>query len=443
MVTLGAALYALGGGTPVKQALSSEAAGVAAVRAINDDLNQVFAPGVDLVVGDPQKAYQLLTAAWEQVATAKAANVPDATLDPLRARRLPGSTGCTTSSGRGGTDPLDRRAKGPLDIGAMILGPQGVPFILDRSTASVYRVDLRTKKATVVYRSKTHAAGAIEGVPRLITTAARDLVIIDTKNVVWRWRPADQSGQGTTTRIPVQARPAGATTSWRSGRSSSSRAPALYNLYVVDPSAQNILAYSPDRDGSGFHSAAQQRLTVARDVLEDDRPADRRRHLAGRRWDDRALVGGASEGLDDPATRGGDLCAAGRPPAPGRALLHLIASASDKRAGLLYAWDKVNGRVVAFRQGQGTFRRAVPPRRRQPGLRRRPGHVCGPPGRLGRIDDAHLGDERLGAVGGARGGFRTSLRPGRLRRREPPASPGPKTVHASLAAGTAKASRAP
>ena len=40
----------------------------------------------------------------------------------------------------------------------------------------------------------------------------------------------------------------------------------LYNLYIVDPSEQNILAYTPARDGSGFPVNPQNRLTVARDV---------------------------------------------------------------------------------------------------------------------------------------------------------------------------------
>jgi hypothetical protein len=32
-----------------------------------------------------------------------------------------------------------------------------------------------------------------------------------------------------------------------------------------------------------------------------------------------------------------------------------IASASDKRTGLIYGWDKVNGRVVAWDKAKGTF----------------------------------------------------------------------------------------
>ena len=40
----------------------------------------------------------------------------------------------------------------------------------------------------------------------------------------------------------------------------------LYNLYVVDPSEQQIRAYSPAADGSGFPAKPTQWLATARDV---------------------------------------------------------------------------------------------------------------------------------------------------------------------------------
>ena len=54
----------------------------------------------------------------------------------------------------------------------MILGPDGVPYVLDKATASVYRIDLRTKKATSSSARRRKAAGEIEGVPKLLATAA-------------------------------------------------------------------------------------------------------------------------------------------------------------------------------------------------------------------------------------------------------------------------------
>jgi len=364
MVTLGTALYALGGGGPGTKALSSAAAGEAAIEAINANLNQVFGPnGVDLVDGDPQKAFQLLSAAWDQIGTATAANVPAATLDPLRAKAL------------GGLDRLFKvvpvapatilstaGAKAPLDISAMIVGPQGVPFILDKATASVYRVDLRTKRATVVFRWKDHKAGGIVGIPKLITTAGRDLVMIDNKNVVWRWRPADQSGRGTPTIIPVTGSPGWGDDIVAAGTFLKQQNTNLYNLYIVDPSEQNILAYSPDRDGSGFHSAGQPRLTVARDVSKVTELLIDGDIFAADGGTIIRYVGGKSEGwsIQAPGTTSfapqGDILLRSAP------YYTLIASASptaptggDKRTGLLYAWDRANARVVAFDKARGTY----------------------------------------------------------------------------------------
>jgi hypothetical protein len=356
MVTLGTALYAFGGGGGGTTALSSVAAGEAALRTINSNLDQVIGPGVDLVEGDPPKAYQLLSAAWDGIETAQAANVPASTLDPLKAKTVANldrlfrvvpvaaATLLTTAS-----------AKTPLDIQAMILGPQGVPFVLDKATSSVYRVDLRTKKAVVVYRAKERAKGKVKGIPRHITTASRDLVIVDDKNVVWRWRPSDELGHGTTTLIDVIGSAGWGDDITAVGTFLRSTTEILYNLYVVDPSEQNILAYSSARDGSGFPSPPQQRLAVARDLSKvTDLLIDGDIFVADGGGISR-FVGGKSEGWDiQPAgatgfAPGGDTLLR---PTPNYTL---IASATEKRVGRLYAWDAANARVVAFDKARGTY----------------------------------------------------------------------------------------
>jgi len=277
--------------------------------------------------------------------------VPAATLDPLRARTVAGldrlfrvvPVGAATILTTAGT-------KTPLDIQAMVLGPQGVPFVLDKTTASVYRVDLRTKKAVVVYRWKEKAQGKTKGVPKLITTAARDL-----KNVVWRWRPSDALGHGTTTLVKVAGAAGWGDDIAAVGTFVRSATEGLYNLYVVDPSEQNILAYSAARDGSGFPSSPQPRLSVARDLSKvSDLLIDGDIFVA----DNGAIVrfvGGKSEGwqIQAPGTASfapqGDLLLRSAP------VYTIIASATEKRVGRLYAWDQANARVVAFDKAKGTF----------------------------------------------------------------------------------------
>jgi hypothetical protein len=353
---LGTFAFAFGGGGGSKTALSSVAAGEAALRTINESLDQVFAPGVNLVEGDPQKAYQLLSAAWTALDTARTTSVPESTLAPLRAKATAGLDQLFRVKSVAPVRILSTAtAKTPFDIGALIRGPQGAPFVLDKATASVYRIDPTTKKAVVVYRSKKREAGATEGVPKLITTASRDLVVIDTKNVVWRWRPKDTAGAGTTTRIRVEG-----AAGWGDDLTAVATflrytSSGLYNLYVVDPSEQNILAYAPSIDGSGFPVAGQPWLSVARDVsgirqllidgdiyaLDDGSII---RYVSGRTDGWTYQPPGAATFAPD-----GDVLLRSTP------RYRFIASASEKRTGRIYAWDEANARVVAFDKARGTF----------------------------------------------------------------------------------------
>src|SRR3954469_1487665 len=90
MVTLGTALWAMGGGGGSPQALSSAAAGEDALRKINANLGQVFGPRIDLVRDDPSKAYQYLSQTWDELKVATEAKLPEVTLGPLRATTLDG-----------------------------------------------------------------------------------------------------------------------------------------------------------------------------------------------------------------------------------------------------------------------------------------------------------------------------------------------------------------
>jgi len=353
---LAGVVYTIGGGGGVGP-LASVTAAEAALRTIRANLGEVFAPGVDLVVGDPSKAMHLLTAAYQAVEDADAAKVPAATLDPLRLQVVGGLDRLFHVVPVGAASVVSfAGSKTPFDVQSMILGPDGVPYVLDKATSSVYRVDLRTKRATLVFRQKTRATdGTVEGIPTLITTGARDLVIVDDKSVVFRWRAADTKGKGTTTRVRV----AGAA-SWGDdiaaiGTFVRDQPNGLYNLYLVDPSKQNIEYYTPARDGSGFPVNAQGWLTVNRDVSKvTDLLIDGDLFLADGGSIAR-YVGGTSAGWDtQPAgytadTPDGDTLLRSAPN------YTRIASASDKRTGVLYAWDQANARVVAFDKAKGTF----------------------------------------------------------------------------------------
>src|SRR5690606_18611142 len=137
----------------------------------------------------------------------------------------------------------------PISLAAMIEGPDGSPYVLDTGTASVFRIDLARSAAQLIYRAGTQAAGGVEGAPRFLARGGPDLLILDDQNVLWRWRPADDAGAGTITRVRVND-----SASWGDdirgiGTFLRNADAGLYNLYVIDPSAEQILAYAPAADG--------------------------------------------------------------------------------------------------------------------------------------------------------------------------------------------------
>ena len=205
-----------------------------------------------------------------------------------------------------------------------------------------------TRASDALYACSTRASAApfCAGVPKLLTSGGRDLVIVDAKNVLWRWRASDKKGNGTTTRPKI-----GGSAQWGDDLTAigtfAKASTGFYNLYLVDPSERNIRSYAPLADGTGFSPGSVAWLAVERDVskmtalfIDGDVFAT----------DDGNLLrfsNGKSEGWDVAA--------------PGDTLLRsaprysLITSTPDKRQGLIYAYDKANSRVVAIDKAKGSF----------------------------------------------------------------------------------------
>ncbi|HXG39834.1 MAG TPA: hypothetical protein VNJ28_02735, partial [Candidatus Limnocylindrales bacterium] len=266
---LGFAVYvAGGGGERPRTELTSLTVGQAALARAEEALGRVFAPGVDLVRDDPVKAEELLVEAYEALGEAAEAGIPARTIGPLRERVV------------GGLDALYRvvpvaarpvftfeAAEPPPDLDAIVVGPDGAPYVLDRGSRTVYRVDLAEGTASAILRAGQTAAGAEAAEPRFLTVAGPDVLILDERNTLWRWRPADRTGRGTLRRIRVTG-----AAEWgddvRGIGTYCRNAPDcdLYNLYVIDPSERQILAYSPAADGSGYPARPTGRLATAQAV---------------------------------------------------------------------------------------------------------------------------------------------------------------------------------
>jgi hypothetical protein len=347
---LGLAVYVFGGNGTPEAAISSVTAGQRAIDTATADLAKVTGPGIDLVADDPQQALQLLTDAYNQLDAATAASVSDAVVTPLRQRTLAGLDRLygvvpVKSSTLFTFKPADGAA--PIDLRMMVRGPDGVPYVIDRSTKSVYRVDLKTRKATVVARSGQKATGGTVSTPRYLAVGGPDLLILDAKNQLWRWRPADTKGRGTLTRVNVKG-----STSWGNDVTGIAtflrdESRGLYNLYVVDPSEQQIEAYSPAADGSGFPNAPTAWLATARDVssmtslyVDGDIFASDGGTLV-------RFFSGKNDGWDASA--------------PNDTLLRLaptysiVASGTERRTGDLYAFDRPNQRIVAVGKADGAY----------------------------------------------------------------------------------------
>ncbi len=344
---LGLAVYAAGGGGP-REAVSSLTAGQEALNAARAAIDTVWAPGVDLVTGDPRRAKELLTTAYDQLAAAERAGIPAATTGPLRQRVVEGldrlfgvvPVASTTLFSFAG-------AETPVDLRGLVLGPDGAPFVLDRATKSVYRIDVAAQKATAILREGTKASGATAAEPRFLFVGGPDVLVLDAANQLWRWRPANTSGKGTLARIRVKDAASWGDDIRAIGTYVRNASLGLYNLYVVDPSARQILTYSPAADGSGFPADPTGRLATERDVsafeglyidgdifVTDDGVIER-------------FVSGRSGGWDaelppDELLR----------PAPH---YRLLASASPRRLGRLYAYDARNGRIVAYDKATGSY----------------------------------------------------------------------------------------
>ncbi len=344
---LGLGVFLFAGREPTGPVIASLTTGQRALEAARTALDRVSGPGIDLVADAPETALELLGQALEDLAAAEAAGIARATTDPLRERAVAGLDRLYGVVDVGAASTFTFPDDPAVDLAALIRGPDGAPYVLDRAGAAVFRIDLAERTAVAIFREGAKAAGAVEAAPRFITVGGPDLLIVDASNAVWRWRPADAHGTGTTTLVRVQGAAEWGDDIRAVGTFLRDADTGLYNFYVVDPSAQQILAYAPAADGSGFPAAPSGRLATARPV---DAVTDL--FIDGDIWvaDGGTIVrfaGGKAEGWT--AAEPGDVALR---PAPS---YRRITSGGARREGRLYAWDPVSERVIALRKSDGSF----------------------------------------------------------------------------------------
>ena len=126
----------------------------------------------------------------------------------------------------------------------------------------------------------------------------------------------------------------------------------LYNLYVVDPSEQQIRAYPPASDGGGFPAKSSAWLATARAVDK----------MTSMYIDGDIYI--TENGVLDRYTSGkSDAWEAGT---PGDELLRptssevLVTGSGGRNEGRVYTFDRSNDRVLAYDKRDRRLRRAVP-----------------------------------------------------------------------------------
>ena len=184
------------------------------------------------------------------------------------------------------------------------LGPDKAPYVLDAATHAVYRIDLKGGKAAPVARAGQSVGGVKVGRAAVHRAGRPGPARSSTRRT--------RSGAGDRPTRPARGRwpgsrsrnrRAGATTSGRSGRSCRNADQGLYNLYVVDPSAKQILVYTPAFDGSRLPGRPER--LAGRTPGRRDRRVDghRRRHLPVPVGHDQSLRPRRQHRLEAGATR--------------------------------------------------------------------------------------------------------------------------------------------
>jgi hypothetical protein len=338
------------GGQRQQQAISSVNAGRDAIDKAKADLALVVGPGIDLITDDRGEALRLLTEAYQQLDKAKAARISDREIDPVRSDVVAGLDRLfgvveVTSSDVFTFKPASGAA--PFDLRSLVLGPDSVPYVIDKASKTVFRIDLKRKRAVAIARVGRAVGGTRMAEPKFLAVGSRDLLILDAKNVLWRWRASNDAGKGTMNRVPVNG-----STGWGDdiraiGTYVRPNTRGLYNLYVVDPSEQQIRTYPPASDGGGFPARFSPWLATARAV--DNVTSiyiDGDMYIADGGVLARYTAG--QSGDWKPGTPGDDLLR--EPPAS-----TIVTGTGERHEGRVYAYDPGNARILAYEKSGGKF----------------------------------------------------------------------------------------
>jgi len=334
----GATALVLNGATPQ---LNAAARAREALRSAEIGINEALDPQTNLLVNDPTRVKKLLLAAVTNLDLAEAGGGLLAQIAPLRIQATKTLNAVFLVSTSTPKVLFDFQAAGAtVEIQDITQGPDGLPYAIDKVTGAVYRIDAVSGRATVIYQPGFDLYGTRTGRALLLASAGPDLLVFDASSNLWRWRPSDATGKGTLVKLRVRDGELwGSDVKAIIGFAADSGT-GLYRLYVVDPSARQILRYQPAPDGTGYPAAPTAYLInptslgfITGIAIDGDVYITSGGML-------RRYSGGAPDDWR-PAEIGDKLL---------RPLLTptLVISAGASRTGILYAWDSSAHRLIAY-----------------------------------------------------------------------------------------------
>jgi hypothetical protein len=316
------------------------------------DLDAVSGHGRDLLSSDPATAAGYLTDAYKELQIAQQNGYQPALIaDPLAqvVAGLDRYYNVTT------IQPQTVLSFGTDDLEGVVLGPDGAAYVLDNTVNTVYWVNLQTgaKVPVVAANQEPLGGGAVAGNPRLLATGGQDVLILDSFNNLWRWRPAqgNNTGRGSLIKVNIPDNANWGIGARAIGTFIVNPQIGQYNIYIVVPSAHQILKYPPATDNSGYPAAGRANyLSVAQDVSTvDDMYVDGKVYLVDKGQITQYVLGQAIHGWSpDPPP---DTLI--RPKAPYYTKLTADNPAQDQ--GTFYAYDGLNRRIVAFEKSDGSI----------------------------------------------------------------------------------------
>ena len=351
---VGTSMWFLSGanhGTPVDVQLQ----GQHAMQKAKDDVSAVYGNGIDLMTSDPKTAYQYLTDAYKEIQVALKDGYANnsqtqADVDAAEASIMKGLNQYYNVTI---VAPQVVTTFASDDLGGVVLGPDGGAYLLDNTINYVYRVNLQTGAQLPVLRVNQTVGGDTVGNPRLITSGGGDVLVLDSFNSLWRWHPAagDTSGRGSLTRVNIPDDATWGVGPRVIGTFVTNTLTMQYNFYIVLPSRQQVVKYTPATDGSSYPIAARYTyLTVAQDVSNvTDMYIDGHVFLVDKGKITQYLLGQAVHGWSvDPLP---DTLI--RPKAP--YFKYLTADNPNQDQGTFYAYDNAGRRIVAIKKGDGSI----------------------------------------------------------------------------------------